>query len=74
MILGRSLFSLRSSVILHNSRRTLLTQAFARGPNTPDLLECTIGEHFAGVVKEHGDRPAYVFTFQVYLFNSSAAG
>jgi hypothetical protein len=44
------------------SRRTLLTQAFVHGPAEPPLLESTIGEHFRGVVKEHGDRLACVLS------------
>jgi hypothetical protein len=39
--------------------RSLLTQAYAQGPTSPPLLNQTVGEHFAGIVREHGDRTAY---------------
>ncbi|KAH7044030.1 acyl-CoA synthetase/AMP-acid ligase-like protein II [Macrophomina phaseolina] len=45
-------------------RRGLLTRAFARGPTEPPLLEQTVGEHFASIVAEHGDRTAVISRHQ----------
>ncbi|KAF1816501.1 acyl-CoA synthetase/AMP-acid ligase-like protein II [Eremomyces bilateralis CBS 781.70] len=40
--------------------RGLLTKAWAKGPSEPPLLEQTVGEQFASVVRQHGDRPAVI--------------
>lgn len=40
--------------------RGLLTQARSIGPSEPPLLEETIGENFARIVSQHGDRPAVI--------------
>lgn len=40
--------------------RTLLTKARAIGPSQPPLLETTVGEDFARIVSQHGDRPAVI--------------
>ncbi|KAL8733254.1 MAG: hypothetical protein Q9166_002271 [cf. Caloplaca sp. 2 TL-2023] len=45
-------------------RRTLLTEAYSRGPSTPPLLNQTIGEHFASIVSKFGDRTAIVSRHQ----------
>ncbi|KAF2803374.1 acyl-CoA synthetase/AMP-acid ligase-like protein II [Mytilinidion resinicola] len=45
-------------------RRGLLTQSFSVGPSEPPLLEQTVGEHFAGVVRQHGDRTAVISRHQ----------
>lgn len=44
--------------------RGILTQAFSAGPSEPPLLEQTVGEHFAGVVRQYGDRPAVISRHQ----------
>ena len=41
-------------------RRSLLTQARAKGPLDPPLLEDTVGDHFAKIVSANGDRPAVI--------------
>jgi len=45
-------------------RRSLLTQARAKGPLDPPLLEDTVGEHFSRIVSAHGDRPAVISSHQ----------
>ncbi|QDS69729.1 hypothetical protein FKW77_009999 [Venturia effusa] len=45
-------------------RRGISTQAFARGPTEPPLLEQTVGEHFSEVVKRYGDRRAVISRHQ----------
>ncbi|KAJ5647414.1 hypothetical protein N7490_003786 [Penicillium lividum] len=45
-------------------RRGLLTQSYARGPSQPPLIESTIGDHFAKIVAEHGDRTAVISKHQ----------
>ncbi|KAF1849090.1 acyl-CoA synthetase/AMP-acid ligase-like protein II [Cucurbitaria berberidis CBS 394.84] len=40
--------------------RGLLTKAFAVGSNEPPLLEQTVPQHFAGVVRQYGDRNAVI--------------
>ncbi|KAK5941597.1 hypothetical protein PMZ80_005545 [Knufia obscura] len=42
------------------SHRTLSSQAHAFGPSQPPLLEETIGENFARIVSQNGDRPAVI--------------
>lgn len=42
------------------ARRYLLSQAYARGPSQPALVEQTIPQHFKGVVDKYGDRPAVI--------------
>ncbi|KAJ5785897.1 uncharacterized protein N7503_011109 [Penicillium pulvis] len=42
----------------------LLTQSYARGPSQPPLIESTVGDHFAKVVAEHGDRTAVISKHQ----------
>ncbi|OQE19549.1 hypothetical protein PENSTE_c015G05425 [Penicillium steckii] len=49
---------------VHLHRRTLLTESYIRGPLDPPLLESTVGEHFAKVVAEYGDRTAVVSKHQ----------
>lgn len=44
--------------------RTLLTRAHDRGSTEPPLLEQTVGQHFASVVAQHGDRTAVVSRHQ----------
>ncbi|ERF76318.1 hypothetical protein EPUS_04176 [Endocarpon pusillum Z07020] len=46
------------------SRRGLLTQARAKGPSEPPLLEDTIGGHFGKIVSQHGDRNAVISRHQ----------
>lgn len=41
-------------------QRGLLTQARSVGPSEPALLEETIGENFARIVSQYGDRPAVI--------------
>ncbi|CAN9325255.1 unnamed protein product [Alternaria alternata] len=58
----RSLFAraARSPKSTHCARRGLLTQAYSVGPTEPPLLEKTVPQHFAGVVRQHGDRDAVI--------------
>ncbi|KAF2276284.1 acyl-CoA synthetase/AMP-acid ligase-like protein II [Westerdykella ornata] len=42
------------------SLRGLSTQAFSVGPTKPPLLEQTVPEHFAGVVRQYGDVNAVI--------------
>ncbi|TKA78847.1 hypothetical protein B0A49_02066 [Cryomyces minteri] len=44
--------------------RTLLTQAYSKGPSEPRLLEQTVGQHFASIVSQHGDRTAVISRHQ----------
>ncbi|KAF7718816.1 AMP-dependent synthetase/ligase domain-containing protein [Penicillium ucsense] len=53
-----------SAYELRLSRRGLLTDSYTRGPATPPLLELTVGEHFAKVVSEYGDRTAVISKHQ----------
>ncbi|ETN40855.1 uncharacterized protein HMPREF1541_05135 [Cyphellophora europaea CBS 101466] len=46
------------------ARRTFLSQARNKGPLEPPLLEETVGENFARIVSEHGDRPAVISRHQ----------
>ncbi|KAL8888691.1 MAG: hypothetical protein Q9215_003919 [Flavoplaca cf. flavocitrina] len=46
------------------TRRQLLTESYARGPSTPPLLDKTIGQHFASIVFQFGDRTAVVSRHQ----------
>ncbi|KAL4821189.1 hypothetical protein BDW67DRAFT_152296 [Aspergillus spinulosporus] len=46
------------------TRRGLLTQSYARGPTEPPLFESTIGEHFAKIVQQYGDRTAVISKHQ----------
>ncbi|OJJ56996.1 hypothetical protein ASPSYDRAFT_154927 [Aspergillus sydowii CBS 593.65] len=46
------------------TRRGLLTQSYARGPTEPPLFESTIGEHFASIVDNYGDRTAVISKHQ----------
>ncbi|EMC94182.1 hypothetical protein BAUCODRAFT_223006 [Baudoinia panamericana UAMH 10762] len=46
------------------TRRALLTRAHDRGPSEPPLLEQTVPEHFASIVRQHGDRTAVVSRHQ----------
>lgn len=45
-------------------RRGLITQSYTRGPSEPPLIESTVGDHFAKVVSEYGDRTAVVARHQ----------
>jgi acyl-CoA synthetase (AMP-forming)/AMP-acid ligase II len=60
------LFRLRPAFrsAISQSRRTLLTQAKAKGPPEPPLLEETVGENFSRIVSAHGDRTAVVSRHQ----------
>lgn len=55
--LTRSVIPLRPA---RGLRRGLLTQAFTRGPAQPPLLEQTIPQHFAQIVRKYGDRNAVI--------------
>lgn len=44
--------------------RRATTQAKARGPLTPPLLEETVGENFARIASKHGDRAAVISRHQ----------
>ncbi|KAF2139178.1 uncharacterized protein K452DRAFT_352814 [Aplosporella prunicola CBS 121167] len=46
------------------TKRSLLTKAFASGPTQPPLLEQTVDKHFASIVSQHGDRPAVISRHQ----------
>ncbi|KAJ5833453.1 hypothetical protein N7474_001764 [Penicillium riverlandense] len=48
----------------HQVRRGLLTESYARGPSHPPLIESTVGEHFAKIVAQCGDRTAVVSKHQ----------
>ncbi|BCS29376.1 putative AMP-binding enzyme [Aspergillus puulaauensis] len=52
------------SQALSVTRRGLLTQSYARGPSEPPLFESTIGEHFASIVDNYGDRTAVISKHQ----------
>ncbi|BCR94653.1 putative AMP-binding enzyme [Aspergillus luchuensis] len=41
-------------------RRGLLTTSYSRGPTEPPLLDTVIGDHFAKIVNQYGDRPAVI--------------
>lgn len=41
-----------------------MTQSYTRGPSEPPLIESTVGEHFAHIVQQYGDRTAVVSTHQ----------
>ncbi|KAL6710490.1 hypothetical protein ACN47E_008538 [Coniothyrium glycines] len=45
---------------LNAIRRGILTQAYCEGPSVPPLLDQTVPQHFAGVVKQYGDRDAVI--------------
>ncbi|CBY02075.1 hypothetical protein IAQ61_006660 [Plenodomus lingam] len=45
---------------LHTPRRGILTPAYSVGPSEPPLLEYTVPQHFATVVKQYGDRDAVI--------------
>ncbi|BCR89341.1 putative AMP-binding enzyme [Aspergillus chevalieri] len=45
-------------------RRGLITQSYARGSSEPPLIESTVGDHFAKVVSEYGDRTAVIARHQ----------
>ncbi|KAK0858118.1 hypothetical protein LTS02_009924 [Friedmanniomyces endolithicus] len=44
--------------------RGLLTKAHDRGPSEPSLLEQTVPEHFASIVRQYGDRTAVISRHQ----------
>lgn len=58
----------RTSSLLCRARsspqRGLLTHAHSIGPSEPPLLEETIGENFARIVSQHGDKPAVIARHQ----------
>ncbi|KAH9861723.1 hypothetical protein J1614_011476 [Plenodomus biglobosus] len=58
----RTLFARSPNLVrrLHGARRGILTQAYSVGPSEPPLLEQTVPQHFAGVVRQHGDRDAVI--------------
>ncbi|KAF4762811.1 hypothetical protein HAV15_000208 [Penicillium sp. str.  len=45
-------------------KRGLLTESYARGPSGPPLIESTVGDHFAKIVAECGDRIAVISRHQ----------
>ncbi|KAJ5104898.1 hypothetical protein NUU61_002245 [Penicillium alfredii] len=45
-------------------KRGLLTESYARGPSEPPLIESTVGDHFAKIVAECGDRTAVISRHQ----------
>ncbi|CAG7965301.1 unnamed protein product [Penicillium nalgiovense] len=45
-------------------KRGLLTESYARGPSGPPLIDSTVGEHFAKIVAECGDRTAVISRHQ----------
>ncbi|CDM29274.1 hypothetical protein DTO013E5_5965 [Penicillium roqueforti] len=45
-------------------KRGLLTESYARGPSGPPLIESTVGDHFAKIVAECGDRTAVISRHQ----------
>ncbi|KAJ9482628.1 hypothetical protein VN97_g10798 [Penicillium thymicola] len=45
-------------------KRGLLTESYARGPSSPPLIESTVGDHFAKIVAECGDRIAVISRHQ----------
>ncbi|CAI7603657.1 unnamed protein product [Penicillium glandicola] len=46
------------------AKRELLTESYARGPSGPPLIESTVGDHFAKIVAEYGDRTAVISRHQ----------
>ncbi|KAJ5908134.1 hypothetical protein N7495_000816 [Penicillium taxi] len=46
------------------SKRGLLTKSYNRGPSNPPLIESTVGQHFAKIVADHGDRTAVISRHQ----------
>ncbi|KAJ5836634.1 hypothetical protein N7447_002660 [Penicillium robsamsonii] len=46
------------------TERGLLTESYARGPSGPPLIESTVGDHFAKIVAECGDRTAVISRHQ----------
>ncbi|KPI42523.1 putative acyl-CoA synthetase YngI [Cyphellophora attinorum] len=46
------------------AHQSTLTQARTVGPKQPPLLEETVGENFARIVSNHGDRPAVISRHQ----------
>ncbi|KAF7588727.1 hypothetical protein BBP40_005288 [Aspergillus hancockii] len=54
----------RSLQLVQPVRRGILTQSYARGPLEPPLLESTIGDHFAQIVRSYGDRAAIISKHQ----------
>ncbi|KAJ9261436.1 hypothetical protein DTO021C3_3444 [Paecilomyces variotii] len=52
------------SFAIYAGRRGLLTQSYARGPSEPPLFEQTVGQHFASIVDQYGDRPAVIAKHQ----------
>ncbi|KAL8772746.1 MAG: hypothetical protein Q9209_002091 [Squamulea sp. 1 TL-2023] len=68
--LWRALSNIASSsypirtIIVPRQRRQLLTKSYSQGPSTPPLLEQTIGQHFASIVTQFGDRTAVVSKHQ----------
>lgn len=45
-----------------------MTKAHARGPSEPSLLEQTVPEHFASIVKQFGDRNAVISRHQQGIY------
>ncbi|ORY17264.1 acyl-CoA synthetase/AMP-acid ligase-like protein II [Clohesyomyces aquaticus] len=52
--------SARTLSLPHAFRRGILTQAFSAGPTEPPLLEHTVPQHFASIVKQFGDHDAVI--------------
>ncbi|KAJ5099474.1 AMP-dependent synthetase/ligase [Penicillium argentinense] len=49
---------------VHLHKRTVLTESYVRGPLDPPLLQSTVGDHFAKIVAQHGDRTAVISKHQ----------
>ncbi|KAL4980469.1 hypothetical protein BDW66DRAFT_55670 [Aspergillus desertorum] len=66
VLCGRTPRVARRSLLqsLSLTRRGLLTQSYARGPIEPPLIESTIGEHFAKIVEQYGNRTAVISKHQ----------
>ncbi|OQE12104.1 hypothetical protein PENVUL_c001G01359 [Penicillium vulpinum] len=45
-------------------KRGLLTESYARGPSSPPLIDSTVGDYFAKIVAECGDRTAVISRHQ----------
>lgn len=62
----RKLFSYapRSLSLSHITRRRLLTKAQTFGSAQPPLLEQTVPQHFASIVRQYGDRDAVISSHQ----------
>jgi non-ribosomal peptide synthetase component F len=57
-------FSSRALQKVPSARRGLLTQSYACGPREPPLIDSTVGDHFACIVSQYGDREAVISKHQ----------